>query len=81
MIKETKTLWYAVDSTGFGWLHEYKPTRSTTFGEWVSEGLAYEPENSIIDENLLPPITWDDECVELTITITIEYSQLIEFKK
>lgn len=50
--KVTKTLWYAVDIDGSGWLHEDKPTREYTYMEWRCDNLHHCPEDLMLDRSI-----------------------------
>ena len=63
--KVTKTLWYAVDIDGSGWLHEDKPTREYIYMEWRCDNLHHCPEDLMLDRSIFPPLTWEDEPVEI----------------
>lgn len=81
--KVTKTLWYAVDIDGSGWLHEDKPIREYTYMEWRCDNLHHCPEDLMLDRSIFPPLTWEDEPIELEITVTLELKQstTVTFKK
>lgn len=67
------TVYYAVDECGQGWLFESKPHRNMVCGWWYGDKDIHITVVVMRMEALgfvLPDITWDDDPVELTLSLS-----------
>lgn len=60
-------MWVARDKDGELVLYKGKPVRSHSKDKWVSFGVNWE--NFTIDESLFPDLKWEDEPIEVELTI------------
>jgi hypothetical protein len=61
------TLYYAVDGYGRAYLYTLYPHRDSYNLVWTAEHDTYSQVNDRL-RSILPPLTWEDEPVEVTLT-------------
>jgi hypothetical protein len=72
---KTLKCYYAVNSGGQGYVYQFPPRRDVGRGAWCGQGSAWLASLLCRMESIgfeMPRVTWDDEPVELTLSLTYE---------